>query len=166
MKKIIVTVIFWQLLLANLMAQNYTIIVDRSKSLGDLVVAGKYDIVYGEINSENFPIDNPEKRINTLVVHLFKNTNHYSGEKICKELKKIGYRPADIRELLAFGITYPEKQSDSSIIALGSRYPDKIFSNSYFIPVLGGENNKRIIYTEWMDVPRNESFIFMAIKIE
>ena len=58
------------------MAQNYTIIVDRSKSLGDLVVAGKYDIVYGEINSENFPIDNPEKRIDTLVVHLFKNTKH------------------------------------------------------------------------------------------
>jgi hypothetical protein len=165
MKKIIALVLFFgAIIVSNLSAQNYTIIVDRSKSLESMVTMGKYDIVYGEINPLNFPKDTLlGAGVDTLTVHLFKNSKLYSGSRIVKELKKMGYRPGDIIELSVFGATYPNKQVDSSIIALGSSYSDDLLT---YVPVLGYENDKRIFYADPIGTPRDDSYIFIAIKIK
>jgi len=60
-------------------------------------------------------------------------------DQILNELDKLGYRLADIYELLLFGAQYPDTQIGRSICIFGESIPEE---HRYFAPTLGG-------YKEW-----------------
>ena len=103
---------------------RYPITVDYSKTLEEMIAAGKYDYVNSEITSINFPIPSDKsgsKNPEAIILHFNKRID---TEKLLKILNRKGFRPGTLPELLAFGAKYPEAQIRHWVIALGSSWQD------------------------------------------
>lgn len=109
----------------------YPVTVDYSLSLARMIAAGQYRWVHTDITGDNFSTTGVgQAQVNTVLV----NYRHIMfTPAILGDLSRRQLRPATISELLAFGATYPEKQQERLIFALGS-----IWSRS--------DNNRQIAY--------------------
>lgn len=95
-------------------------------TLIELIAAGKYDWVNEKITEVNFPM--PEgfnlslepKLYFDLEPRLYHFNRDISSEDVIKEMKKDGFRPATIWNLLDYGAKNPELQKSFMIFALGS----------------------------------------------
>ncbi|TSC83630.1 MAG: Uncharacterized protein G01um101413_959 [Parcubacteria group bacterium Gr01-1014_13] len=117
---------------------TYSVTIDYSKSLAQMIVAGKYDYANPDIVEKNFPIQRPnasegdiqssgnpyrtlgiqnDNNTEIVLVHLKKVV---TTTEVLAHMDKLGLRPARIEELLAFGEKYPKKQLEFPIVALGS----------------------------------------------
>ncbi len=104
------------------MSNLYPITVDYDITVEDAIKAGNYDEVYdlGCITQKNFPIQKKGK--SELVVEIIKLDYWATTEEVLKELDRLGYRPVDLMELLAFGAKYPDVQREFTVVALGSMH--------------------------------------------
>jgi hypothetical protein len=118
-------------LMAELMdklTRTFAVTVDYSRTLADMVEAGKYGEVDETIADQNFPWKNGVENIQ---IYLF-NARHdgatfseeftQSVDIVLTRMDELGLRPATLPELLAFGEKYPDKQREVKITALGSRW--------------------------------------------
>lgn len=98
----------------------YSICVDYTMSVEEMVKLGNYDWANGDITMENFPT----KRIGKadLEVELLHFNRIISSGDALREIDKLGYRAAELHELLTLGAKYPDVQFEFLIIALGSRW--------------------------------------------
>ena len=103
----------------NYITHTFTILVDETKTVEELVVEGNYDWSNSNVTSKNFP-RSEEGTKDKKEVALFHFNKTMTSEDVIAEMKKDGYRPATIFELLALGVTQPELQRGFPIIALGS----------------------------------------------
>lgn len=88
-------------------------------SLEKMIDAGKYDWVNSDITEENFPM--PEGFVLGAQIKLFRfNESSIFSQEVKKEMKRDGWRPATIWDLLDYGAKYPEMQMSFQIAALGS----------------------------------------------
>lgn len=129
----------------------FTVSVDYEKKIEDMLKAGKYDFVNPAINSYTFPVPKDKAKIKeSVVVELIPFNGIILVEEMKFVINKMGYRPANIFELISFGETYPYVQYQFDIFALGSVWNDRI-------PVIDGHYLKRNcdlvftdgIYAEW-----------------
>ena len=60
----------------------------------------------------------------------------------------MGYRPAELHELLAFGEKYPKLELEFPIVALGSVWPG--WNCVGFVPCLDGRGSKRHLDLHWI----------------
>ena len=138
----------------------FKVVVDYTQSLADMISAGKYDWVNGDIIAENFPISGSgQAELNAELVHF--NRIMESGD-VLKELDKLGLRPANIAELLAFGAKYPDKQREFPIIALGS-----VWQNRYgyrYVPELWSGSVRRKLNLHWLGDRWDEDDRFLAFR--
>jgi hypothetical protein len=103
---------------ASVPVELYSITVDYSQSLAEMIAAGHYDWTNSDITAEHFPIKGTGAvEVKTQLVHL---NRHAMTREVMAELDRRGLRPATIEELLAFGAKYPDMQRQFEIIALGS----------------------------------------------
>ena len=94
------------------------IVVDYSRSLAEMISAGKYDWVNSDITADHFPIKGSGKaELNPEIIHYGK---YMSSDDIVRDLDQRGLRPATLAELLAYGEKYPDEQRKYPIVALGS----------------------------------------------
>lgn len=119
--------------------QNFKVTVDYSQSIAEMVAAGKYDWKNDDITEKHFPSPKlpagfPTKvELNLELIHF---NRVISSDEALAELKKQGLRPATLRELLAFAVSYPEKQREFPIVALGSVW--RRWDGSRCVPCLWG----------------------------
>ena len=102
---------------------SYPVVVDYNCSLDEMIKAGNYGYVNPRITASNFPIQGEGKREVEVVLFSF-NRRIIRSEEIIIEVKKRGYRPARIEELLALSEKYPDLQQRFPIVALGSVWYD------------------------------------------
>jgi len=142
----------------------YSVTVDRSRTLAEMVAAGRYDQTDGDINEKNFPSPVPPPaepecpnrgpyrtsdisaggRTELELVHLARDA---TTEEVEAELVRRGLHPADLWELLDFGERYPDVQRKFPVIALGSSWADP---GGYLrVPCLGGSSGYRYLYLDW-----------------
>ncbi len=114
------------------MSTFYPIVVDYDMAVKEAVRVGSYDYVDKFIPLEDFPIEKKGKE--ELVVELIYLDSWLSTEEALKEIDRIGYRPVNFMELLAFGARYPEVQREFTVVALGSMY--KLPNSHYAWPTL------------------------------
>ena len=101
------------------MAENtFRLVVNYNQSLADMVSTGKYDWVNSDITEKHFP--NTRRGKEEVSLHLVHFNRNIGSEDALRELDKMGFRPATIEELLAFGAQNPEEQRKYPIVALGS----------------------------------------------
>lgn len=96
----------------------YAISVDYAMSVEEMVRLGKCYWFNKDITTKNFP----SKRVGKaeMEVELIHFDRSISSEEALREMEKMGYRAAELHELLAFGAKYPNVQREFPIIALGS----------------------------------------------
>lgn len=126
---------------------HYTIVVDYSKKIEDLLVEGKYSFIDEYLLSKDLWWEN-EKRNSTLSVELIHfNNSMIDGSFLASYLKEKGLRPATMREALAFAAAYPDVQREYRIAAgsISSFNPRVVFS--------GNGDDRRIIFHkgDWWD---------------
>ena len=103
----------------NVSARNiYPVSVDYAAGMEEMVRRGKYDWSNSNITTKHFPTKHSGKAdIKIKLVHFDRSIG---SENAIEELDKMGLRPAEGCELLAFGEKYPEVQREFPINALGS----------------------------------------------
>ena len=97
---------------------TYPVTVPYSSVIEDLVLDGPYDWWHKTITSENFPTT--RTGLTDLTIELVHFGRFISTDEALRELDQMGYRPAELHELLAFGEKYPDVHREFPIIALGS----------------------------------------------
>jgi len=98
--------------------QTFKVLVDYTKSLEQMIKAGKYDLVNNDITSDHFHITGSGQK--EVEITLFHFNRGISSDGAIAEMKKAGYRPALVEELLVLGAAEKELQKQFPIVALGS----------------------------------------------
>lgn len=116
--------------------------VNYDLSVESLVVYGKYKWKNDDITTNNFPTI--RKGETDIILELVYFNEVLTSDEALKELDKLGYRPAEIQEILTFGEKYPDIQRYLPVIALGSVWRD--LSGNRFIPYLHrDDDNERFL---------------------
>jgi len=142
-----------------------TVTVNYDLSLKEMIRAGKYDRVCGDISDWKIIEGNPADRKGQEEVRL-KLVDEYlyfnNTEEVLKRLDEMSYRPATVAELLAFGAKYPGKQKGPPIVALGSvfRSPDGNRRVAYF----DWDNPRRCLDLHWARCSWPTYFRFLAVR--
>ena len=143
------------------LAENcYKVLVDYGQTLQQMIAAGAYDYANLNITAEHFPMTGDGKR--EVVVELVHFGRDMESDAILKEFEARGLRPATLPELLAFGATYPEKQREFPILALGSVWqgPD----GGRDVACLGDWDAKRGLGLDWDDDRWDVDCRFAAVR--
>ena len=138
----------------------YILTVDYGMKVEEAVNRGHYDYANPSITSQNF--STKQKGKVELVVELIHFDSLISSAEALKELDRMGYRPADLHELLAFGENYPDVQRELSVVALGS-----VWMHSYGhrdVPVLLDHAGHRRVNLYWFGLNWAQSWRFAACR--
>jgi hypothetical protein len=125
-----------------LAAGRLPLAVDYTKTLIEMIEAGKYDIKHESIVSKNFPV--PENLLNRKITtssRLFCFHENFNSEEAEAAIKKYDYSPANLFELLTFGYLYPNLQRAFPIIALETVWRNP--SSSLYVPGLATKQSHR-----------------------
>ena len=141
---------------AGQMARNtFRVVADYARSVEDGVKAGNYNWSNSAITSSNFPSTRKgTSEVNIHLIHFNKNMN---TDQVLSELDKQGLRSAELLELLAFGVAYPEKQREFPIVALGSVWHRRV-------PCLVRGDSERYLDLRWIDSGWYEIYRFAAVR--
>ena len=137
--------------------------VDYTRTVAEMVAAGKYDWSNDDITSDHYPIPKDKagksEGINTKVFHF---NRLISSKDAIKEMEKEGYRPATAHEIMAFGEKNPEMQRQFPIVALGSTWQNDILDR--YVLVLRGYGSRRKLYLSHWDGGWYGRYRFLGVR--
>ena len=136
------------------------VVVDYSRTLGQMIEAGHYNYADKSITPKNFPLTGEgQVELDLCLVHFNRDI---TSEAAMKELEKMGMRPATLPELLALGEKYPEEQRQYPMIALGSVWRSPHGDRS--VPCLGGWRGGRLLSLRWFGGGWIADCRFLAVR--
>lgn len=140
---------------------TFRVLVNYSHTVEEMVRVGKYDRSNSNINSENFPTDRDgAAEVEVELVHL--NRVISDGDEAVRELDRMGYRPAELHELLALGEQRPEVQREFPIAALGSVW--RFWSGDRVVAYLCRVGSERELGLRWFDGSWGAVWRFAAVR--
>ena len=119
--------------------------VNYNQTIESLVKSGKYNWSHIDISSELF--STKRKGISNITIELIKFSSRKSTKQVLRELNKNGLRPADVKEILTFGATYPKEQIKYPIVARGSMWVGSC--GGHFVPCLRAGSKGRYVDLYW-----------------
>lgn len=145
---------------AQAIIDTYHLVVNHGKTLKEMIATGHYDWVNSDITEANFPLDKGEGivEMDTEVIHIGRDI---SSDDALKELDRRGYRAGTAAELLAFGATYPEKQREFPIVALGTV---RLLDGYRRVLCLWDDRSERDLGLSWFDVDWDGRSRFLAVR--
>lgn len=124
---------------------RFTVEVDYTKPIADMVTAGGYNYANPNITAENFPVTgNGTVECEVILVHFDRNIK---SEAAITELEQMGLQPAKIEHLLALGAKHPDLQREFPIICLGSSWVDS--DGDRDVPCLDDWGARRSLDLHW-----------------
>lgn len=144
---------------ADVSVSSFSVRVNCDLSVESLVAHGKYDWKNDDIASKNFPTT--RKGEADLVLELVRFNKVLTSEEVLKELDKLGYRPAELHELLAFGEKYSDIQRQFPVIALGSVWQ---YWGGRYVPCLYGVGDERRLGLSYFSGRWGEHCRFAAVR--
>jgi ABC-type uncharacterized transport system YnjBCD substrate-binding protein len=134
--------------------------VNYNRSITDSLTAGKYDWKNENITDANFPSkEEGEREVEFGLFHFNKTTK--SDDNVA-QMKKEGFRPATMKELLVFGEKNPEEQRKYPIIALGSVAKLDGYRR---VGCLYGGGSGRGVNLDYYDGEWNDDCRFLGVRI-
>ncbi|MBI2625010.1 MAG: hypothetical protein HYW70_01605 [Candidatus Nealsonbacteria bacterium] len=147
---------------ALLKPTHIVIRVDYTKTIEEMVKAGRYNYYNPDIDSKNFPVAKRENgKVDVHLVHFDLDRQIGSNEAIGK-LDIMGFRPAELLELLVLGAAYPELQRQFPIVALGSVSQSP--TDSRYVPFLSSNICDRHLCLGWFDHSWFKDCRFAAVR--
>lgn len=157
--------------------EKYRIMIDYKKSFEDMVRDGEYTLINPNITASHFPIRTDTIDLTPfvfvdVVLITFKVVD---GEKDSINRKEIfvsmyddGFRPAHLRELLAFNNAVPNFDKNIDINAIGSTWRDSTYALPFCPFIERGKNGKELMLVTcnyfnsrcW-----NSCYYFLAVRI-
>jgi hypothetical protein len=140
---------------------DFTLTVNYEHPLYYAIGRGGYDVRDARITDIAFP--KKRNRIARVNLVLMKFRRNGTASQVVRRFEKLGLRPAELPELLAFGELYPDVQLNFTIVALGSIASIK---GNRLVPILtamapGGKRILTLINCEEASV-WNDSCYFAA----
>ncbi|MBU6500273.1 MAG: hypothetical protein KGJ89_00345 [Patescibacteria group bacterium] len=129
----------------------FCVIVYYSLTLSRMIAAGKYDWVNSDITEEHFPVLRANRGKEKVVVELIHFNRDIDSDGAVRGLDRMGFRPAELPELLAFGAAYREKQREFPIVALGPNSVWRGRRGDRFVVCLGRGSGGRVLYLGCFD---------------
>ena len=136
------------------------LIMDCTRSLKEMIKAGRYNWTNSDIKDKNFPIT--EKGVFNTEAVLVHYNKVMKTEDILRDMESKGLVQGKIEHLLAVGEKYPNLQRDFPIVALGSSWQDPV--GDRVVPYLRGYGGRRYLYLNWIGVDWDESYRFLALR--
>ncbi len=147
--------------LVGAVRQTFRVVVDYGRDLGQMITEERYDYVNPNITTtENFPVKGEGRQEREIV--LFHFNCYISSDDAIAEMKRAGYEPGDIVDLLALGETQPELQRQFPIVALKSVWRNP--RGNRFVPYLDGSDAGRSLSLRYFDGGWHERFRFAAVR--
>ena len=128
-------------------SQTKIIDIKSEKSLSERITDGNFGYVLNGVFVEGKFPERPDQNYQ-VKYKLFHFNKTLSSEEVIKLIKKQGFEPASIYELLAFAEVQPDLQETFPIVSLGSgisNFP----KGSYWVPVLDSYESKRMLRLSW-----------------
>ena len=161
-------------------SDTYSIIVDWSRTLAEMIAAGRFDWKNDNIDEENFPLVRPSAGPTGPDLGPYRTAasngqsetrvelTHYGKLMTTKQIKtdldRRGLRPATLAELLALGEKYPDLQRKFQIVALGSAWVGPL--GAPYVPFLYGGSGRRELSLGWAGPARewSDHYRFLAVR--
>ena len=121
---------------------------------------GKYDWSNTDINDKNFKTSHTGQK--EVEMKLFHFNRYVESEEAIREMKKEGYRPAELHELLAFGAKYPDEQRKYPIVALGSVW--RYWDGYRHVPYLWRDGSERNLNLNYFVLRWLGHYRFLAVR--
>lgn len=147
-------------IVAAQVTQSFSLVLDYSKSVEQMLADGGYDYKNSSITDGHFP--RKAKGSVTITPELVHFDRFISSDDALKELSKRGLRPATMAELLAFGSKYPDLQRQFPIVALGSVWT--VRSGCRGVGYLCGGASGRDVGLCWFDGGWGADCRFLAVR--
>lgn len=144
------------------MNTKYTnkLIVDYDQTVESLVKASRHDYANSDITSKHFSTQRTGQA--EIDVHVLHFNRPISSDGAIKEMDKLGLRPAELHELLAFGAQFPDEQRKHLIIALGSFWQFRVDGRG--VVCLWGRSDVRSLRLgSWADGDWKSDYRFLAV---
>ncbi len=141
---------------------KFKVTVDYSQAVKQMVEAGHYDWKNPNINHTNFPIPPSKRGKKEVTIGLVSFNRNMELNEILQELDRMGFRPAELPELLAFGTAYPEKQREFPIVALGSVW--RYWFGHRRVAYLCSRSGRRILRLRYFVDRWNSDYRFAAVR--
>lgn len=139
---------------------GFTVTVDYSKPLPEMIATGRYDWTNSDITSGHFPAKGSGvAELKLELVHLGKAA---STDEVLRYLDEQGYRPATLPELLAFGAKFPEEQRKYPVVALASVW--RRSDGSRDVPYLYRDDAGRNLSLHWSGDGWDGGYRFLAVR--
>ncbi len=122
--------------------RSFTVSFDLEKSFIDLITAGNYHFVDGNITPENFPLNVEGRR--EMEIFLLYFDRSISDKDVIEKMDREELRPATLTHALAFGAQHPNESEKHSTVFLGSPWerPD----GNIFVAALREDEGKYGLY--------------------
>lgn len=139
---------------------RFVLVVNYDESVETLVKRGKYDWANDDITSKNFPTT----RTGTAEVelHLVHLNRLVSTEEALRELDQMGFRSAELKELLVPGAEMPNLQKRFPVVALGSVW--RAPGGDRCCACLDWDAVRRGLNLRWFESSWDEDFRFAAVR--
>lgn len=150
----------WEVVAAA--AQNiFSIVVDYSKSLAEMITSGNYDSKNSDITEENFP-GKRNKGTEEVRLELIHLNRVISSKKALSEFDRMGFRAGTLPELLAFGAKYPDEQRKYPVVGLGS--VSRRLDGGRGVAGLGRDGSGRSLGLGWFGGSWGPGCRFLAVR--
>lgn len=127
----------------------------------EAIAAGAFDWKNDDIIEQNFPNQTHETGEQNLTVKLFHFGREMSSEDVIKAMDADGFRPATLRELLAFGAKNPDEQRKYPIVGFGSLWRHL---DDRFVPCLVFSGDARRLGLGWWSYDWFGFCRFLAVR--
>ncbi len=143
----------------------FHIVVDYKQTTEEMVAAGKYKYVDPHITHENFPHGRGGTGLREITeVTLVHFGVPLSSEDAARIIARMGYVPATIHQLLAFGTAYPEEQGNYSVVALGSASVCETLGGYRLVAYFDKSTSGRALLLSRYDNEWRSDFRFAAVR--
>ena len=131
----------------------YPLTINRTRSLKQMIAAGRYAYQHPDITAEHFPLNSGghQQRAVAVLVHFERFITNTAAKRA---ITRLDLRQADLDEILAFGAEYRDVQRLFPIVELGSVWEDHYRNRSVaYLCVHNGERqlDLRRIENDWHD---------------
>jgi len=138
----------------------FRLVVNYDESVEILVARGKYNYANPNIIAENFPTS--RKGTVETELHLVHLNRVVSTDEALRALDQMGFRPAEVKEILTLGAERPDLQREFPIVALGSRWQRPYGYAS--VACLYDDACGRFLNLYWIEYGWSEYFRFLAVR--
>jgi hypothetical protein len=140
----------------------YRVTVDHDRPLTELIAEGAFAYANPQITESRFPATRSGRE--TITVDLVGFDGHLGLDEVQARLEADGWRPADLRELLALAADRPDLQREHPIIALGSVIRDD--RGLHDAPYLYRSDDDRHLRLDAVDDRWSDEWRFAVVRAE